>query len=522
MARPLPVLLLLVALAALAALVTPAAAAAAAASSSYFVGGNAFWMTDPSASQGNVDATLAAASAVGMRVVRTWAFGDQLPDASGAYSFDPLDYAVASAARNNIRLILALGNSWSYGGPEKFLSGGAAGKTIADFYASPDARSAYRAHIENVVSRYAGNPAVLAFDVINEPRCPGCDGGQLAARNAWLDEMVGAVRASAPSQLVLLASEGFYGPGSPHVSKNPGAGSACEGEDWEVESPKAGASTAHIYWRQVEGSPDLGWQTPGFDAYIPYLSARIDLHEQVSANMGKDLIIEEFGLSSRFFDAEQTKAAIAVVLDRLVASKLKGGKLVGAMIWGLVPPGGAANQAGYNVILDGGAAASNIGLGSGAFGGGGGADGGDASASNATAGGSGGGSGSANAGSANAAPSDNAAASKNKSTGGGSANADSANADSAADSPSNAAAASNTTSTGGGRRLHQSFQDIVEDKLDGFRRGPQRASCADARAGGWTFPYAFGQASGVSAEAVKSAVAGTTISGLFKEAASKL
>jgi mannan endo-1,4-beta-mannosidase len=447
----------------------------------YFVGANAFWMSNAGA--GDVDGAMGAASAIGVRVIRTWAFGDQLPDQStGEYTWSQLDSVVSSAARHGIRLILALGNTWSYGGPKQWLGDSAAGKTIADFYASPDARQRYKDHIATVTSRYAGDPTVLAWDVINEPRCPGCDGGQIAARNAWLDEMVGAVRASAPNQLVLLASEGFYGPSSPNVSKNPGAGSACEGEDWESGSANwASAATAHVYWRQVEGTPDLGWEKPGFNAYLPYLAARLDLHESIAQQqLGKPLIVEEFGLSSRFFDAEQTKAAVAVVLDRLVKSKQRGGALAGAMLWGLVSDGEGGSPAGYDWTADGGASASNVGLGSGVGGGG----------SNAPA----------------AAP---AAAAANATSDGGGGNY-------------GAPASSDATSSGGRRRLQKSFQDIVEDDLDAFRRGPQRASCAHSRADGWSFPYSFGEATGVSAEAVKGAVAGTSISSLFKEAASKL
>lgn len=422
----------------------------------YFVGGNAHQLTDPSTGQGGVDAVLGAASAVGMRVIRTWAFH------SNSASMAQLDYVVKSAQQHGLRLILALGNTWKAGGgPEQYLDGGAAGgKTIADFYASRSARDRYKAHVIKVISAYKDDPTVMGYDAINEGRCPGCDGAQRAARNDFLDEMIAAIKENATRQLVFAGSEGFYGPGSSRVSLNPGAGSACEGDDFEGDSSKASVAVVHAYFRQVEGSSELGWAKPGFDSYIPYLAARIDMHAQVAQGLGQPLIIEEWGLTSRFFDADQVKAAVAVVLDRLVASKQRGGELSGALIWGLVGPGGAnsGNEAGYNLELDGGAAASNVGLGSGRFSGGG---GGNASAS------------------------------------------------AAAGAPRR-------------RHLQVSFQDVVEDELDAFRRGPQRAACANARASGWTFPYSFAKGSGVDAEAVKAAVSGSSISSLFKEAAENL
>lgn len=455
----------------------------------YFLGGNAHWLADPASSdQDKIDALFGVASALGMKVIRTWAFQPGSP--FGNDDFSLLDYAVASAARHNLRLILALGNTWkAYLGPEKWL-GDPAGKTIADFYAEEGARARYRAHIGRVTSRdnpltglaYGADPTILAYDVLNEPRCPGCGAGQMSKRDAWLDEMAAVVRENAPNQLIFMGSEGFYGSGSPHIDKNPGAGSACEGDSFESDAAKSSAATAHVYFRQVEGTPDRGWSKPGFDTYVPYLAARLDLHESVSSSLGKPLIIEEFGLTERFFDRSQVQVVVAVVLDRVVRSKQQGKALAGALIWGLVPPGsgGANNQAGYNIDLDGGASASNVGLGSNVF-----------------QGGSGGGGGGANS---NSSSSNNAT----------------------------------TTSTDGGqgfrrrlrlsshhRRLQQP-QDVVEDTLDAFRRGPQRAACANSRAAGWTFPYDFAHATGLNAEAVKAAVGGASVSSLFKEAASKL
>lgn len=446
----------------------------------YFTGGNAHWLADAaSSSTGQIDALFGAAQSLGMRVIRTWAFSPSA--ASGGFDFSLLDHAVASAASHNLRLILALGNTWkAYGGPEKFLDGNASGKTIADFYADAAARERYRAHIQRVTTHvnpltgraYKDDATIVGYDVINEPRCPGCDGGQLAARNSWLDEMITATRASAPSQLILTGSEGFFGAGSSYVSKNPGAGAACEGDDFEQDAAKASVATAHLYWRQVEGTPDRGWAKVGFSEYVPFLSARIGLLEQIAANsLAKPALVEEFGLSERFFSSSEASAVAAVVLDRLVRSKQSGGALAGALIWGLLPPGsGASNAAGYNVVLDGSAGPSNVGLGSaGVFVGGGGGGGG----------------------------------------GGANGTSSSGNA--------------STTTTTGARRRRLLEEDIrAEDTLDAFRRGPQRQACANARASGWSFPYDFARATGVSAEAVKAAVGGASVSSLFREAANKL
>jgi mannan endo-1,4-beta-mannosidase len=67
-------------------------------------------------------------------VGRVWAFNTRLPFGPGQYDeeqFKHLDYIVASAAKHDIKLVLALGNLWNaYMAPEDFLrwaSGSASG-----------------------------------------------------------------------------------------------------------------------------------------------------------------------------------------------------------------------------------------------------------------------------------------------------------------------------------------------------------------------------------------------------------
>jgi mannan endo-1,4-beta-mannosidase len=79
-----------------------------------------------------IDMALDDASAMGLRVVRAWAFAD---GAGGSYTalqpapyvydnaaFDSLDYAVYKAGQLGIRLVLALVNNWpDYGGMAQYV-----------------------------------------------------------------------------------------------------------------------------------------------------------------------------------------------------------------------------------------------------------------------------------------------------------------------------------------------------------------------------------------------------------------
>lgn len=73
-------------------------------------------------------------------------------------------------------------------GPEHYLAwargvalplGG--GQDVLDFYRDGRARELYRHHIRSILTRanvfngkkYRDDPAIMAWDVMNEPRCPG-------------------------------------------------------------------------------------------------------------------------------------------------------------------------------------------------------------------------------------------------------------------------------------------------------------------------------------------------------------
>jgi hypothetical protein len=60
----------------------------------------------------------------------------------------------------------------------------------------------------------------------------------------------------------------------------------------------------------------------------------------LQCRMCRPLVVEEFGLSKRFFTLEETKVVVAVVADALIAAKRAGKPLMGAWLWQAAPPGG--------------------------------------------------------------------------------------------------------------------------------------------------------------------------------------
>ncbi|KXZ54659.1 hypothetical protein GPECTOR_4g725 [Gonium pectorale] len=361
----------------------------------YFVGFNAHWLPNLATFEHEWGRTQAAhfmrsAQKLGMRVGRWWAFNKALPANPGEYEEDQflgLDYTLYLASKFGIRVILALTNLWpQYRGPEHFLymaTGSANGKTVLDYYADRATRELVKRHMDTVVRRvnaysgvtYRDDPTILGWDVMNEPRCPGCDASEMAIKLDWIAEMAAYLRSIDPNHLITMGSEGYFAP-DPATNLhllNPGAGAQCEGEDWvaTVSMKDHDFACIHVYERQVEELPynhdpkrnDPVWVKCDFECYINWMTRYIEAHEQVAVQINKPLLLEEFGLTwwcvrqswggagrGRMWEYDR-RVLLQVVFEMLVDSARSGGPLAGALFWNA-----AANFTGdwdgYNIYTD--------------------------------------------------------------------------------------------------------------------------------------------------------------------------
>ncbi|KXZ42513.1 hypothetical protein GPECTOR_139g669 [Gonium pectorale] len=333
----------------------------------YFMGANAYWLIDfVKRDKGIVDRFFDRCNDFGLKVIRLWAFNHRMPYAWGKYDeteFQGLDYIVDSAGRHNIRLILALGNTWSaYRSPQDYMQMAGvdpAGKDLLDFYGSAEVRHFYRDHISAIVwrtnafngRRYRDDAAIMMWDAMNEPRCPGCiDAKSQATQHAFLDEMTAHVKANAPHQMVALGTEGYFL--NSYEGWNPGAGARCEGEDWAalMHMKSVDVSVVHAYERQMESVPPK-WGKCDFACFCNYLIQYLSAHQRIAADSGKPLILEEYGLILPEYTVEQRILLFRLVADNLQWMKKTGGAMAGAMFWNAAI--GTVWDDGYNVYLDG-------------------------------------------------------------------------------------------------------------------------------------------------------------------------
>ncbi|CCC07605.1 hypothetical protein SMACR_08144 [Sordaria macrospora] len=209
----------------------------------YFAGSNAYYF--PFNDKSDVEKGMKAAKAAGLTVFRTWGFNDKnrtyvptgLPQYGGegagatetvfqwfekdgkqTIDISPFDKVVNSASKTGIKLLVALTNNWAdYGGMDVYTVNNG-GKYHDDFYTQPKIKAAFKKYVKAMVTRYRDSPAILGWELANEPRC-GADGTRNLPRSEnctpevltkWIDEMSTYVKSLDKNHLVTWGGEGGY------------------------------------------------------------------------------------------------------------------------------------------------------------------------------------------------------------------------------------------------------------------------------------------------------------------------
>lgn len=222
--------------------------------------------------------------------------------------FAGLDFAMAEIAKRGMTAALVLSNFWEWSGGLQTLLWRATGRYMdmgdpahpwpafadatAEFYANHAARALYAEHLERIVTRtntvtgapYARDAAVFSWQLANEPRPGGSDAAiarNEAAYYDWIDASAALLRSLAPDHMISLGQEGTH---------------AANGQERVVMRAHQSMDylTAHIWplvWGWAKGD-DLPGTWPNVEQRTgAYLAA----HERLARDLGKPLIIEEFG-----------------------------------------------------------------------------------------------------------------------------------------------------------------------------------------------------------------------------------
>lgn len=192
--------------------------------SHYVAGANQYYLFYKS--QAMTDDVLQSAAALGLNVLRTWAFcdgewhdGHSLQPEPGVFneaSFKNLDYAIYRAEQMGIRLVFSLVNNWdAFGGMNAYVRWSKTAKDHDDFYTNPEARALFKDYVTYVLGRtntytgraYKDEPGILMWELANEPRIAKSRDAELYA---WIHEMAAHIKGIDAHHLVSTGSEGDY------------------------------------------------------------------------------------------------------------------------------------------------------------------------------------------------------------------------------------------------------------------------------------------------------------------------
>ncbi|HYO54846.1 cellulase family glycosylhydrolase [Archangium sp.] len=244
-----------------------------------------------------VEETLAKASALGAWAVRTAGYNDAAdkrgdsaiqvaPLRYDEVSLRGLDLVLTRASAHGVKLVLPLGNYWdAYGGTRRYVEWAGLPAPVegdARFFTERAVIDHYKAHIARLLSRvntfdglrYGEHPAVLAWELLNEPRGKGLDVEGVAMR-AWVDEVATVVKEFAPGHLVGTGEEGFEGGSS--FRRN-------------TASPFIDFASVHFYPEAYGVRRD---DTARAGAHW------FSEHATIARDLGKPLFIGEFALRNR-------------------------------------------------------------------------------------------------------------------------------------------------------------------------------------------------------------------------------
>jgi len=340
----------------------------------YVNGANIYWLmvygANPYTKYAVTD-VLQQAAGVGLNVVRTWAFNDgndynALQTSPGVFNenvFQGLDFAISEAKRLGIRLILSLvNNNPSFGGKQQYVQWARQYQTGANlpnedaFYTDPTIISWYQNMVKTVLTRvntvtgvaYRNEPAIFAWELINEPRCISDPTGNIL--QTWILDMASYVKSLDSNHLLEVGLEGFYGSQTfSRATVNPDSYFTQLGTDF-IRNNQVWA----IDFTTVHSYPDLWMPQLSEPEMLAFMQNWVTAHIQDTGYLQKPVLFSEFGKSSwtpGFYEGERDNF-MSLVYDAIYNSAMNQGPGAGALVWQLTTASLLSNtQDGFAFVL---------------------------------------------------------------------------------------------------------------------------------------------------------------------------
>jgi mannan endo-1,4-beta-mannosidase len=224
-----------------------------------------------------------------------------------------LDFCLAEMAKRDMRAILFLSNYWQWSGSFAQYVRWITGENIPDpdkpmmakgdwhafmefsarFYETPAAIELYHDYISKIIRRknsvngkiYRDDPAIMTWELANEPRPGSVKSNAVSVFCDWVDESGKFIRAQDENHLVCTGSEGIHG-------------SLDQPENF-IAAHKTSAIdyvTVHMWlknWGWLK-EPQLGAE---FETAAIRARDHVEQHTQIATDiLRKPLVLEEFGL----------------------------------------------------------------------------------------------------------------------------------------------------------------------------------------------------------------------------------
>ncbi len=264
--------------------------------------------------------------------------------------FVGLDRFLAEIGKRSMSAVLYINNAWEWsGGFGQYLEWAGRGKpksTVDDpwneycahtsqFVIDEKAKEMFSDHLKNVVGRvnsvtglaYKDDPAIFSWQICNEPRFFVSTPELKEAFVDWICSTAAQIKALDPNHMVSTGSEGSWG---------------CEG-DMDIfrrihACPDVDYLTIHIWpfnwsWaRRGSLKEDLPQAIAKTDEYI-------DSHIKVARELGKPVVLEEFGFPRDGFQFKKESPTslrdqyYSHIFDRVLRSQADGDVFAGINFW---------------------------------------------------------------------------------------------------------------------------------------------------------------------------------------------